>query len=43
VTGPNFQGHFNVQVTGGKHSLSITQFDPAAGRAVPVATVSLTK
>jgi hypothetical protein len=43
VNGPNFQGHFNVTVTGGKHSLSITQFDPAAGRAVPVATVSLSK
>jgi hypothetical protein len=43
VTGPNFQGFFNVQVTGGKHSLTITQFDPAAGRAVPVATVALSK
>jgi hypothetical protein len=43
VTGPNFQGHFNVQVTGTRHALSITQFDPAAGRNVPVATVSLSK
>jgi hypothetical protein len=43
VNGPNFQGHFNVQVSGSKHSLTITQFDPAAGRAVPVATVSLSK
>jgi hypothetical protein len=43
VNGPNFQGHFNVQVTGTKHSLTITQFDPGAGRNVPVATVSLSK
>src|SRR5262245_53150312 len=43
VTGPNFTGRFNVQVTGAKHSLSITQFDPGAGRHVPVATVSLSK
>ena len=43
VVGPNFQGNFNVQVTGAKHALTITQFDPAAGRAVPVATVVLTK
>jgi hypothetical protein len=43
VNGPNFQGHFNVQVTGTKHSLTITQFDPGAGRNVPVASVSLSK
>ena len=43
VTGPNFQGHFNVQVTGTRHALTITQFDPSAGRNVPVATVSLSK
>jgi hypothetical protein len=43
VNGPNFQGRFNVQVSGTKHSLSITQFDPGAGRHVPVATVSLSK
>jgi hypothetical protein len=43
VNGPNFQGHFNVRVTGSKHALTITQFDPAAGRAVPVAEVSLSK
>ena len=43
VVGPNFQGNFNVQVSGSKHALTITQFDPAAGRAVPVATVSLSK
>jgi hypothetical protein len=43
VSGPNFSGHFNVQVTGTRHSLTITQFDPGAGRNVPVATVSLSK
>lgn len=43
VTGPNFNGHFNVQVTGARHSLTITQFDPGAGRNVPVASVSLSK
>jgi hypothetical protein len=43
VNGPNFQGHFNVQVSGSKHALTITQFDPSAGRNVPVASVSLSK
>ncbi len=43
VKGPNFSGHFNIQVTGTRHALTITQFDPAAGRNVPVATVSLSK
>jgi hypothetical protein len=43
VNGPNFQGHFNVQVTGTRHALTITQFDPSAGRNVPVASVSLSK
>jgi hypothetical protein len=44
VDGPNFKGRFNVKVTGAsKHSLTITQFDPAAGRAVPVATVALSR
>jgi hypothetical protein len=43
VTGPNFKGFFNVRVAGTRHDLSITQFDPAAGRNVPVATVSLSK
>jgi hypothetical protein len=43
VNGPNFQGRFNVTVSGTHHSLSITQFDPAAGRHVPVASVSLSK
>jgi hypothetical protein len=44
VEGPNFKGRFNIKVTGtSKHSLTITQFDPGAGRAVPVATVSLSR
>jgi hypothetical protein len=43
VTGPNFTGFFNVRVTGTRHDLSITQYDPAAGRNVPVAKVSLSK
>lgn len=44
VDGPNFQGRFAVKVSGSSsHSLTITQFDPAAGRFVPVATVALTR
>jgi hypothetical protein len=44
VDGPNFQGRFAVKVSGASsHSLTITQFDPAAGRFVPVATVALTR
>lgn len=40
---PNFKGVISVTVSGAtKHALTITQFDPAAGRQVPVATVSLT-
>ena len=42
VDGANFQGRFAVKVTGSsKHSLTITQFDPSAGRHVPVATIAL--
>lgn len=42
VNGPNFQGRIDVQVASAtKHSLTITQFDPAAGRQVPVASVAL--
>ena len=42
VNGPNFQGRFAVQINGSsRHSLTITQFDPSAGRHVPVAEVSL--
>ena len=43
VTGPNFQGRIGVQVTGSRHSLTINQFDPAAGRYVPVASVALSQ
>jgi hypothetical protein len=43
VDGPNFQGRFNVKVAGSRHSLTITQFDPGAGRHVPVATISLSR
>jgi hypothetical protein len=42
IDGPNFQGRIAVTIANNKrHSLTITQFDPAAGRQVPVATVSL--
>jgi hypothetical protein len=42
VDGPNFKGRFAVNVDSRtKHSLTITQFDPAAGRHVPVATIAL--
>ncbi len=44
VNGPNFQGRFAVRVSGrSRHSLTIAQFDPAAGRYVAVASVSLTR
>ena len=44
VDGPNFQGRFDVKVdSASRHSLTITQFDPGAGRHVPIATVSLTR
>ncbi len=42
VDGPNFKGRFAVDVSGSsKHSLTITQFDPGAGRHVAVATIAL--
>lgn len=42
VNGPNFQGRIALNVaSAAKHSLTITQFDPAAGRQVPVASVAL--
>lgn len=43
VDGPNFKGRFAVKVTGSKQSLTITQFDPGAGRHVPIATVALSR
>lgn len=43
VNGPNFQGRIDIKVaSAARHSLTITQFDPAAGRQVPVASVALT-
>ncbi|MDX2265269.1 MAG: hypothetical protein NW215_09900 [Hyphomicrobiales bacterium] len=44
VDGPNFKGRFAVNFTSaGKHTVTITQFDPAAGRHLPVATINLTR
>ncbi len=44
VKGPNFTGHFNVKFTASnRHTLTITQFDPSAGRHMPIATISLRK
>jgi hypothetical protein len=44
IDGPNFQGRFAVKVASrSKHSLTITQFDPGAGRHVPVATIALSR
>ncbi len=42
--GPSFKGHFNVTFKGaGSHLVAITQFDPAKGRQVPVASIQLTR
>ncbi len=44
VDGPNFKGRFAVNFTSNdKHTVTITQFDPAKGRHVPVATVTLSR
>jgi hypothetical protein len=44
VDGPNFKGRFAVNFSsGGKHTVTITQFDPAKGRHVPVATITLVR
>ncbi len=44
VDGPNFKGRFAVNFTSEtKHTVTITQFDPALGRHVPVATITLTR
>ena len=44
VEGPNFSGRFAVRFTGAsRHSLTITQFDPAKGRHMPIATIALRK
>jgi hypothetical protein len=41
VEGPNFNGRFSVRLAGSRHTVTITEFDPAKGRHVPVATMSL--
>lgn len=44
VDGPNFKGRFAVKFSeGGKHTVTITQFDPGKGRHVPVAVISLVR
>ena len=44
VDRPNFKGRFAIKVTGSsKQSLTITQFDPGAGRYVAVATIALSR
>lgn len=44
VDGPNFKGRFAIKVTGSsKQTLTITQFDPGAGRYVAVATIALSR
>ncbi|MBC8048921.1 MAG: hypothetical protein SGJ17_13515 [Hyphomicrobiales bacterium] len=44
VDGPNFKGRFAVNFESeSKHKVTITQFDPAAGRHVAVATINLTR
>lgn len=40
--GPNFKGRLSVRFTSrSRHSVTISQFDPAKGRHVPVAQISL--
>ncbi len=42
--GPNFQGRLSVNFARqGRHTVTISQFDPAKGRHVPVAEISLRK
>jgi hypothetical protein len=44
LDGPSFKGHFNVVFQGeSKHTVSITQFDPAKGRQVAIASMLLTR
>lgn len=41
---PAFKGNFNVTFkAAGSHLVAITQFDPAKGRQVPVASIQLTR
>jgi len=42
--GPNFKGRLSVRfASAGRHTVTISQFDPAKGRHVPVAEISLRK
>lgn len=42
--GPNFEGRLSVNFASrGRHTVTISQFDPAKGRHVPVAQISLRK
>ena len=42
--GPNFKGRLSVSfASAGRHTVTISQFDPAKGRHVPVAEISLRK
>lgn len=42
--GPNFEGRLSVSFASrGRHTVTISQFDPAKGRHVPVAEISLRK
>jgi hypothetical protein len=42
--GPNFKGRLSVSFASpGRHTVTISQFDPAKGRHVPVAEISLRK
>jgi hypothetical protein len=44
LDGPSFKGNFNVVFEGeGKHTVSITQYDPAKGRQVAIASMLLTR
>jgi hypothetical protein len=44
VDGPNFKGRFAVNFSSsGKHTVTITQFDPAKGRHVRVARITLVR
>ncbi len=41
-SGPNFKGRLSVNFASrGRHTVTISQFDPAKGRHVPVAEISL--
>lgn len=43
-SGPNFKGRLSVSFANrGRHSVTISQFDPAKGRHVPVAQIALRK